>query len=79
MRESTGQQGNFFSPVIEREREHQGGLGWASASSPTNFGLSSGVYRLECTSLPEIERKGEGKNEGKGFVDDERKRFNLVF
>jgi hypothetical protein len=46
-------------------------------SSPANFGLGSGVvsnvYGLGCTTPPEREREGEGKNEEWGFVDDERR------
>ena len=52
-------------------------MGWAPASSSANFGFGFGVvsdvYGLGCMSPPERER------ERGGFVDDERKKFNLVF
>jgi hypothetical protein len=66
VRESTGQQGNFFSPMGEREEApKRSGLG--PASSPANVGLGSGivsgVYGLGCTSLSERERERERERE----------------
>jgi hypothetical protein len=73
VRESTRQQGIFFSTTGERGSTREVWV-WAPACSPANFRLGSGVYGLGCTC-----RQREGKNEGRDFVDDERKRFNLVF